>query len=117
MNFNFFLIALIFFLVPEAPEALLFDEFKGSISSQKRENSDNKWLEEEREIEDFSSEVENKIVESGNSSGDSYSVLAKEEKDFVDHNYYTYTSFIVKFLDVSSKHPKYIEYCSLKLHC
>ena len=117
MNFKFILIALIFFLVPEASEGLLLGNFKIVAPSSTTENTSSRWLEEEKEIEIVSALSEHKTVESGSASGGATTAFAKAEKDFILQHYYTPISSCIKREVLISKSPKYIQYCSLKLHC
>ena len=117
MNIKFIIIALVFFLVPEVSEGLLLGNFKIATSSSTTESPDCRWLEEEREIEIVSALSEDKTVESGNSCGGANAAFAKAEKDFILQHYYTPISSSIKCEVFVSKSPKYIQYCSLKLHC
>ncbi|WP_418651082.1 hypothetical protein [Tenacibaculum aestuariivivum] len=116
MNFKFILIALILFLIPE--RGLLLDNFKTTPSSNTTENQNNKWAEEEKEETEITSVLfDNETIESGSSSGSNTTAFTKLENNFIFHNYFTLSSTIIKHWVLTSKYPKYIQYCSLKLHC
>jgi len=116
MNIKFILIALVFFLIPEASEGLLLDNFKITTSYITTENCDYGWL-EELEAEIVSAHSEYKTVESGSSSGGVTAAFAKAEKNLIFQYYYRLTSINIESWLFIPKNPKYIQYCSLKLHC